>query len=195
MATKSRVQKIKRVLGYRQPDLTVVVENIHDPHNVSAILRTCDAAGIAKVHLVYDQDSFPDLSKKSSASAIKWVETVKHSSIETCYESLHDKNYQILATAFSENAVDAYLKDYTCNTAFVLGNEHRGVSEKACSLADGIIMIPMFGMIQSLNVSVATSVLVFEAVRQRQAKGYYDQTRLDPESYEVLFQNWTDNFK
>ncbi len=193
MVTEQRLLKIKRVLQHRQPDLTVVIENISDPHNVSAILRTCDAVGVGKVHLVYTVEKFPDISKKSSASAKKWIEIEKHKSLEECYEKLHKKGFKIIATAINEKSKDLYDFDLTEKVAIVMGNEHRGVSEEAQRLADHILQIPMWGMIQSLNVSVATAVILYEAARQRKNKYFYSKIRLSQSEYNRLFLKWTNN--
>jgi tRNA (guanosine-2'-O-)-methyltransferase len=181
---------LETVLRHRQPDLTVVMENIHDPHNVSAILRSCDAAGVMEVQLVYTSTEFPDFGKKSSASAKKWVEQRRFESVKECYAKLHEEGYAIYATHLEEAAKVPYEIDMTKKTAFVVGNEHEGVSLEAAQLADGILQIPMFGMIQSLNVSVATAVILFEAVRQRIAAGHYAKARLSDVDLAKLLKEW-----
>ena len=154
----------------RQPDLTIVMENIHDPHNVSAMLRSADAVGIHEVQLVYTKEKFPRVGKKSSSSANKWVERRKFDSIQSCYERLHGEGFTIYATRLDESSRPLYSFDLTAKTAIVFGNEHAGVSDEAAALADAVIMIPMMGMIQSLNVSVACAVALYEALRQRIVK-------------------------
>lgn len=184
------MNRLETVLRRRQPDLTVVMENIHDPHNVSAILRSCDAAGVMGVQLIYTSTEFPDLGKKSSASAIKWVDRRRFESVKECYDTLHEEGYTIYATHLEEAAKVPYEIDMTKKTAFVVGNEHEGVSLEAAHLADGILQIPMFGMIQSLNVSVATAVILFEAVRQRIAAGNYAKARLSDVDVAKLLKEW-----
>ncbi|MGD0591132.1 MAG: TrmH family RNA methyltransferase [Bacteroidota bacterium] len=190
MRTERRLNRLETVLRRRQPDLTVVMENIHDPHNVSAILRSCDAAGVMGVQLIYTSAEFPDLGKKSSASAKKWVEQRRFESVKECYAKLREEGYAIYATHLEEAANVPYEIDMTKKTAFVVGNEHEGVSLEAAHLADGIVQIPMFGMIQSLNVSVATAVILFEAVRQRIAAGYYAKARLSDVDLAKLLKEW-----
>jgi tRNA (guanosine-2'-O-)-methyltransferase len=129
--TDRRIKKIRSVIETRQSSLTVVFENIHDPHNVSAILRTCDAAGIPKVKLLYNIERFPKIGKKSSASAIKWVEREKYKSIDECYNSLRKEGFRIFASQVSVSSKNIYDLDFTGNTAIVLGNENRGISEEA----------------------------------------------------------------
>jgi len=188
--SERRLARLESVIRYRQPDLTVVLENIHDPHNVSAVLRSCDASGVMEIQLVYTEEKFPRLGKKSSASAKKWVEHRDYDSIEKCYEVLRKDGFVILATHLGKHAGMLYDLDLTKKTALVFGNEHRGVSDKAAKLADGVFMIPMFGMIQSLNVSVACAVTLFEAVRQRSLKGGYDRSALDEKEIKKLLRKW-----
>lgn len=190
MRTERRLNRLETVLRRRQPDLTVVMENIHDPHNVSAILRSCDAAGVMGVQLIYTSTEFPDLENKSSASAKKWVEQRRFESVKECYDKLHEEGYVIYATHLEEAAKVPYEIDMTKKTAFVVGNEHEGVSLEASQLADGIVQIPMFGMIQSLNVSVATAVILFEAVRQRIAAGHYEKAKLLEMDLAKLLKEW-----
>lgn len=190
MKTDERMARLSEVLRRRQSDLTVVMENIHDPHNVSAMLRSCDAVGILRVHLVYTTETFPDVGQKSSASARKWVERVRHRSVKECYAQLRSEGCAIYATRLDGAARSLYDLDLTKPTAFVFGNEHRGVSEEAASQADATVMIPMMGMIQSLNVSVACAVSLFEAARQRLRAGRYDAATIGEEEFSRLLKAW-----
>lgn len=188
--TEKRLEKITRVVTSRQHSLTVVMENIHDPHNVSAIFRTCDAVGIHKVNLIYNFESFPRIGKKSSASAFKWVEKDKYKSVESCYTELKKQGYKIFASSLTDHSKSLYGLDLTQKAAIVVGNEHRGVSDEAAKLADEVFLIPQFGMVQSLNVSVATAVIVYEAMRQRLENGLYNKSELDKETLEKLIDSW-----
>lgn len=188
--TEKRTEKIKWVLSKRQPSLRVVFENIHDPHNVSAIFRTCDAAGIPKVSLVYNLEKFPRIGKKSSASAYKWIEKQKFKSIEECYDSLRKEKYKIYASSLKSDSKNLYELDFTKKTAIVFGNEHRGLSKEAEELADERFFIPMFGMVQSLNVSVSAAITIYEAVRQRIEKGFYEKSGFTPGELQTLFDQW-----
>ncbi len=162
-----------QVLLDRQRDLTIVCENIHDPHNVSAILRTCDAVGISKVHLLYTNEAFPKLGKKSSASAKKWLEFQRHRDYDELHDLLKAQKMMIYATHVDTSSQKIYEVDWTKPAAILLGNEHRGVSQQALKIADKTIYIPMHGMVQSLNVSVAAAVILYEAYRQRLQKQMY----------------------
>jgi tRNA (guanosine-2'-O-)-methyltransferase len=189
--TERRKEKILNVLGRRQPTLTVVMEDIHDPHNVSAMLRSADAVGVMEVQLVYVDEMFPKLGKKSSASAVKWITRRKFKSMKECCDTLHEEGWTICATRLEGRAKSLYDVDLTKKIALVFGNEHRGVSNQAVKYADILLQIPMTGMIQSLNVSVACAVCLYEALRQRMAKGMYEKSSLPPEEFQNLFKEWT----
>lgn len=192
MPTARRMEKIERVLQQKQPDLTIVLENIHDPHNVSAILRSCDAVGVKEIQLLYTIDVFPDIGKKSSASAKKWIDRRNHRSVDGCYGYLRNQDFTIYATRITDSSPSLYELDLTKKIALVFGNENRGVSDEAAEKADGIFQIPMLGMIQSLNVSVACAVTLFEALRQRQQCGQYDTPKLTEDEFNRLKKEWTE---
>ena len=188
--TERRRARIEKVLGQRQKDLTLVLDNIHDPHNVSAIYRSCDAFGVAGVHLYYTHAPFPSLSRKTSASARKWVETLRHDSREELMKALRAGGFQVLATSCTPEAKPVAEYDFTRPTAIIMGNEHSGVNEELISMADGELYIPMYGMIQSFNVSVASAIILSEACRQREAAGFYDSPRLEPDELERRLALW-----
>lgn len=167
------------MISKRQKYLTLVLENIHDPHNVSAIFRSAEAAGIDKIFLIYNTAKFPKIGKTSSASAKKWITTEKFDNVKDCFDGLKKNKFRIYSTHMSENNkkdLNLYDLDLTKKIAIVLGNEHSGVSEEVKELSDRNFFIPMFGLIQSLNVSVAAAVCVYEALRQRLAKGMYERS-------------------
>ncbi len=176
LVTKERYQKISTMLARRQPDLSVLAENVHKPHNLSAILRSCDAVGVGVVHAVQPTGGVPTYNE-TSASAEKWVEVRVHASLGEARATLGE--VQFLAGHFSGTAKDYRDVDYARPTCILLGNEKHGVSHRAADLADAHIIIPMLGMVQSLNVSVAAAVILFEAQRQRREAGFYDAPRLD----------------
>ncbi len=188
--TDHREKKIISVANTRQKYLRVVLENIHDPHNVSAIFRTCDAAGVPKVSLIYTQEKFPKIGRKTSGSAFKWVERDKFTSVKDCFDELHKDGFRIYASSLSEDSKNFYDLDLTGKSAIVLGNEHRGVSEEAANLADEKFLIPMYGMVQSLNVSVAAAVILYEAVRQRSKKNLYQKSEYNMEELNNLIESW-----
>jgi tRNA (guanosine-2'-O-)-methyltransferase len=175
--TATRYQKIQAVLAKRQADLTVLAEHIYKPHNLSAMLRSCDAVGIGQVHAVDPTGGVPTYNE-TSASAHKWVNVQVHSSSEEALEQLRAQNMQVLAAHLSDSAVSYLDVDYTRPTCIVMGNERDGISDAVARRVDAHVIVPMVGMVQSLNVSVATAVILFEAQRQRRAKGMYDQPQL-----------------
>ncbi len=152
VVTDRRRHKIISVLSRRQKDLTLIIDNIHDPHNVSAILRSCDAFGVYKIHLYYTTEEFPALGRKTSASAIKWVEREKHTDPVSMVEGLRREGFHIIRTGFGEGARALGEWDLTIPTAVILGNEHRGLSPELCELVEDELYIPMQGMVESLNV-------------------------------------------
>ncbi|USD65165.1 tRNA (guanosine(18)-2'-O)-methyltransferase TrmH [Vibrio sp. SCSIO 43136] len=185
-----RYNRIQTVLKARQADLTLCLEEVHKPNNVSAIIRSADAAGVHKVHAVWPDDKMRMLSH-TSAGARNWVEVDTHKDIDSAVTELKSQGMQILATNLSDTAVDFRDIDYTKPTAVILGGEKHGISKHALSLADQDIIIPMVGMVQSLNVSVASALILFEAQRQRQIAGMYErETSALPTEYinRILFE-------
>jgi tRNA (guanosine-2'-O-)-methyltransferase len=190
--TRRRLERIRDVLERRQPDLTIVLENVHDPHNLAAVLRSCDAVGAMRVYYTLDVDTKPHraFSRRSSGSAAKWIDIFEYPAIEDCYIQLREQGFAILATGGGPTAQPMSDIDLTIPIAIVLGNEMRGLSDAAIEGADQIVTIPMVGMIRSLNISVACAVLLYEAFRQRNAAGFYDAPRLDQSRIDSLAEIW-----
>lgn len=184
-----RYERLKQVLNKRQPDLTVLTEDVHKSHNLSAIIRTCDAVGVFAVHAVNRHSDVPTYSQVAQGSE-KWVKLHPHSDIETAIKYLQQQNHKVYAAHLSDEAIDYRFVDYTQPTAILLGTEKWGVTDEAANLVDGHIVIPMQGMVQSLNVSVANAVILFEAQRQRLEAGLYEQVRLDTETYHRTIFEW-----
>jgi tRNA (guanosine-2'-O-)-methyltransferase len=176
--TEKRFHKIQQVVSRRQKYLTIILENIHDPHNVSAILRSADAVGIDKVYLIYNTCKFPKVGRVSSASASKWIELVKFKNVKDCFDELKEMKFKIYSTYISETERNYSLFELnlTGKIALVFGNEHEGVSDDVKRLADRNFLVPMYGMVQSLNVSVTVAVCLYETLRQREIKGKYDKS-------------------
>jgi len=190
MVTEKRANTIQRVVNQRQLDLTLVVENIHDPHNVAAIFRSADAVGIDEVQLLYTKEKFPDLHPKVTASGAKWVKQKPYNDPELLASDLKSRGFRLYTTNLSIDAISIHDVDWTEPSAIILGNENRGVSSTMTSMADQNINIPMFGMVESLNVSVATAVILFEACRQRNLKGKYPNADLDEEWIDSTIVDW-----
>jgi tRNA (guanosine-2'-O-)-methyltransferase len=178
LSTSQRRKKLDRVLEQRQPDLTVLAESLYKPRNFSAIVRTCDAVGINELHAVPGEEGL-GIYWKTSQGAEKWVKVRAHDTLNAACVHLRERGFQLVAAHLSENATDYRELDYTCPTALVVGTELFGVSEVALAEADQQVNIPMMGVTQSLNVSVACAIVLYEAMRQRQAAGMYGQNLLD----------------
>ena len=189
MPTERRAARVFEVLARRQPDLTVVAEDVYKPHNLSAMLRSCDAVGGGTVHAVRPTGGVPTYDA-TSASAHKWVDLVVHRTIDEAAATLRDGGMQIVAAHFSASAVDYRDVDYRRPTAVLFGNERSGVTARAAELADAHVVIPMLGMVRSLNVSVATAVILFEAQRQRREAGLYDEPALSERERNDLAVRW-----
>ena len=187
--TERRRQRIFDVLSRRQPDFTVLAEDVYKPHNLSAIIRSSEAVGIGTVHAVNPTGGVPTYSD-TSASADKWVRLQVHADINVAVDDLREQGMQVLAAHFTDRAVDYREVDYTKPTALILGNEKDGVSQRAGSLADEHVIIPMLGMVQSLNVSVAAAVILFEAQRQRFEAGLYSEPQMKKAELDRLAFEW-----
>ena len=191
--TPERHEKLTNVLAKRQPDLTVVLENVFDPHNISAVMRTCDAIGVQDIYILNTR--IPRHKKwgpRSSSSAAKWLTIHQYENATECFASLRKHYSTILTTHLSSDAVSLHDLDLSKSTALVFGNEHSGVSEDIRELADGNFVIPQMGIIRSLNISVACAVTLYEALRQKTVAGHYSEARLTPERSQQLYEEWRD---
>ncbi len=184
-----RIQRLRAVLARRQPDLTVVMDGVHKSHNFSAILRNCDAVGVLEAHVVPPRDGL-SLHQGTSAGTKKWVRVRSHESVSGAVDHLHESGFLVIAAHPSAPAVDYKQIDYTQPTAIMMGSELDGVQSEGLELADAHVCVPMLGMVPSLNVSVATSILLYEAMRQRQEAGMYSESRLPAEEFERLLFEW-----
>ena len=150
--TQERTAKLESALTKRQPTLAVVLENVHDPHNIGAILRSCDAVGVMRVCMVYTIEEPPKLANTPAASGvIKWLKLERFTSIKAWFDKLSADGFQILATIVDPEAKALYDYDLSIPTALVLGNEHRGIPEDAAKPSDGLLYIPMLSMADSVN--------------------------------------------
>ena len=183
--TPERLATIKENLNRRQTDLTVVMENVRKPHNLAAVARTLEAVGGLRIHAITELTSIR-LTQMSAGGTKKWVKVDKHPSTEQGLLHLKQQGFQIIATSLCENSKDYREVDYTKPTAILVGEELEGISEQAIQMADENISIPMIGMVQSLNVSVASALVLYEAYHQRMAAGMYDTRSLDEETYKTL---------
>lgn len=184
-----RFAKLQAVLDRRQPDLTVLAEDVHKPHNIAAILRTGDAVGITGLHAVSPGGEFAR-HRGISGGSRKWVRLHLHRDLEAAVGELKSSGFHIVAANLSSRSTDYRSWDFTRPTALMLGSELLGVSAQAVGLAEGELHVPMRGLVASLNVSVAAAVILYEAARQREAAGLYEHCRLDPDTRRELLFEW-----
>lgn len=190
--TPERREKLMNVLSKRQTDLTVVMENVFDPHNVSAVMRTCDAVGIQEVYIL--NTKIPRHQKwgfRSSSSAAKWLTVHQFEDAAACLTALRNRYTKILTTHLSSDATGLYEIDFREPIALVFGNEHSGVSEEIRAMADGNFIIPQVGIIRSLNISVACAVTLYEAFRQKNSAGHYNRDDLGSVMKKNLMDEWS----
>ena len=189
--TPERTERLNNVLAKRQPGLTVVLENVSDPHNISAVMRTCDAVGVQDIYILNTKIDLHEMwSAKSSSSAAKWLTVHQFTDAIECFTALRKQFSKIYTTHLSTDAVDMYALNFTDSIALVFGNEHSGVSEEIIALADGNFIIPQVGIIKSLNISVACAVTLYEAYRQKEIAGHFDNIRLTAQDYSNLKMQW-----
>ncbi|HTR29459.1 MAG TPA: RNA methyltransferase [Puia sp.] len=190
--TPEREERIRAVLDKRQENLVVVLENVTDPHNISAVLRTCDAVGVQDVFVLNTR--IPRHKKwgaKSSSSAANWLTVRQYDDAAECFAAVRRQADNIYTTHLGSDAVSLYDLKLTGRIALVFGNEHSGVSEDVRNLSDGNFVIPQVGIIRSLNISVACAVSLYEAYRQRNAAGQYGRQGLSPDRYQELLFAWS----
>jgi len=188
--TPERKQRIIDTACRRQPDLTVFMERVHKPHNFAAVLRTCDAVGIMHAHAVPGTHGLPALNK-TAQGAQRWVGLTRHAHSESGLAALARQGFALVAAHFSDRAIDFRTIDFTRPTAIVLGTEKFGISDEAAGVCDEHVVIPMHGMTQSLNVSVACAVILYEAQRQRFEAGMYDGHDPGQAPWRNLIEEWT----
>jgi len=191
--TPERRKKIEAVLDKRQPTLHMVLENVDDPRNVGEVLRSCDAFGVVDVHLLYPKGKMPrmgEIRSKSAASAAKWLRFTKWDSPKKLIAFFKKNKVAIVATHMSARAKDPAKVDLTVPVALVLGNEHEGVSKELLKAASANVLLPMVGFVQSFNISVAASLLLYEAYRQRERKGMYGKAQIKKGEKTKMMKGW-----
>jgi tRNA (guanosine-2'-O-)-methyltransferase len=191
MPTEKRMQRMMEVLSKRQNDIVVVLENVHDPHNVSAVLRTCDAIGVLEIYLVYHSgQKFPQLNNKSSGRVRKWMIVHKYTSVQECFKAIKEKGFTIVSTNLDANSKSLYEIDLSHKIALVFGNEHEGITKEVKESSDSVIFIPQVGFAESLNISVACSICLYEAFRQKNILGHYSSPKLDMNEQKKILNLW-----
>ena len=188
--TTARLEKIKACLRRRQPDLAVITDHVHKPHNVSAIMRTCDATGVFSLHAVMPDDQSFRARSGIAMGSDKWLEVSVNSQINVAMQSIKDQGFNIVAVHKSSRSGNYREIDYCQKTAVLFGAELFGVSDAAADLADEHVSIPMQGMVESYNVSVAAAIVLTEAQRQRELAGFYKSCRLEKSVFNRTLFKW-----
>jgi tRNA (guanosine-2'-O-)-methyltransferase len=185
---------MNKVIEKRQKDLTVLLENVFDPHNISAVMRTCDSVGIGTIYTLYtEQAPHNHAGFRSSAGAWKWIEKVDYQDTGICMEALREKYGRVCAAHLDAGATPVFDFDFTKPVAIVFGNEQKGCTPELLEKCDGSIYIPQVGMAQSLNISVACAIILYEAFRQKFGVGHYDNPALSEAEMNRLLLEWTDH--
>ncbi len=187
--TPERLEKIKSVLVKRQPDLRIITDHVHKGRNLSAIVRTADAVGITDVHSIMDADDYIAFRGTAKGSH-QWVKMNIEQDITSIIDRLKVEGFQFVAADVTANSIDFRQVDYTRPTALVMGAEKWGLSKEARAKIDQFITVPMVGMVESFNVSVASAIILSEAQRQREDAGFYQEQRICAERYDRLFFEW-----
>jgi tRNA (guanosine-2'-O-)-methyltransferase len=189
--TPERKEKLLAVLNTRQANLTVVLENVSDPHNEAAVMRTCDSVGIQDVYIINNRKPpRKEWGFRSGSGAKKWLSLHEYTNHKDCILQLRKSYSKILTTHLASDAVSLYDIDFTESIALVFGNERFGVSNELNELADGNFVIPQTGIIKSLNISVACAITIYEAFRQKELAGHYKQASLSPDRKRRLLTDW-----
>jgi tRNA (guanosine-2'-O-)-methyltransferase len=188
MITEERKAKFEKAAACSQRDVTVVLENVHDPHNIGAVLRSCDSVGIREIYVLYNEHSRNAVKQyvglNSASGALKWVDVHFYHDTRACFEDVKKKYAVIAGTHLSVVSKSIYEMDLTSSVAFVFGNEKSGLSGDVLPYLDVNFVIPQHGLVQSLNISVACAVTLFEMSRQRKSGGMYD-TNYNPGNPEM----------
>ena len=184
-----RYNRLVSVLDNRQPDLTVIMDNVNKAHNLAAIIRSCDAVGVLEAHAISRHKRIR-LQHNAASGSSKWIKLNLHENLNQAVNALKSSGHQVIAVHVDDKALDYRELDYTKPTALLMGEELEGLSSSAISLADQTVRIPMAGMVESLNVSVATALILFAAKAQREQAGMYDQCRVNKVDYERILFEW-----
>lgn len=179
LLTPNRDKKLRDAIAKKQFNLTIILENVHDPHNIGAVLRSCEGVGITEIFVIYSEESYDDPEQRyigvnASTGTAKWVAINYFDNVDDCIKAVRNKYDKIYATHLTKESKSLYGLDLFESCALMFGNESVGISEEAMQYVDANFLIPMAGMIQSLNISVACAISLFEAQRQRITKGMYD---------------------
>ncbi len=190
LVTEARFQRIVHFLTTRQETLRLFLDNVKNIHNISAVIRTCDATGIFYLHYYLSEPSM-SINRGISLGSERWIRRLRVRERVAFLDRMREEGYQCLATSTEGPAADYRDVDYTCPTLLIFGNEREGISEEVARLATQFIRIPMVGMVKSLNISVACAIILYEAFRQRDQKGMYRTPSLPADLFSSYLKKWT----
>jgi tRNA (guanosine-2'-O-)-methyltransferase len=189
--SEKRKATFYRVLEERTRHFTVVLEDIYQPHNSSAVIRSCDIFGVQDVHVIQNKYS-SKVSRHVAKGSQKWLDIKKYNKSATntkdCLDALRNEGYQIIATTPHNESCVLHEFDITKKSAFVFGVEKEGVSEYTMNQADGFLKIPMVGFTESLNISVAAAIILQDITTKLRASNLAWQ--LTTKEKDVLYFDW-----
>lgn len=192
MSTEDRLARIDDSLSHKQPTLQVMLDNVHSSQNLSAIIRSADAVGVLDIYYSTKANESLRIHKTITQGAHRWTHRyrMKDADKVAFLKQKKKQGFQIVVTHLEERAVSFREIDYTKPTLLVMGNEKEGVSPEVIAEATDVIVIPMQGMVQSLNVSVATALILYEAQRQLENAGKYNTAQISLEKREEIKAAW-----
>ncbi len=162
-----RKERIEEVLAARTRTLTVVLDQLEDPFNMAAVLRTCEGMGIQEIHIIRNKAHPWAPNSKVTQGCDKWLDLFEYPDFAACREALKARGFALWVSAIREGATSLFDLKFDQKVALVFGNERFGVSDEVLAGADGVFWIPMRGFTQSLNISAAASACVTRAVAWR----------------------------
>ena len=192
MINPKRQQRIEDILSRKQPTLEVMLDNVSNSQNISAIIRSCDGVGVLNLYYSTPEDLDLRIHKTITQGTHRWINRERIDAHEKIafLKAKQKEKFQVIVTHLAQDSISFSKVDYTKPTILVMGNEKDGVSQEVIDLADEVIIIPMRGMAQSLNVSVATALILYEASRQLENTGAYDTPQLSNEKRETIMKEW-----
>lgn len=193
-ATPERFETLQTIVRLRTDYLTVVLEDIHQPHNASAVLRSCDGFGVQNIHVIENVNEF-DASSQVTIGADRWLNIKRYNkenanNTRACLSTLKDKGYRIIATTPHENESELHRLDISRPVALVFGNELDGISDEVRNHADGFVKIPMYGFSESFNISVSAAICLYDLTLRIRRPGSGINWELEPDEQQKILLNW-----
>ena len=189
--TTARENRFKEVISQRRQDFTILLENVFNPHNIAAVMRTCDAVGISEIFVLNTQvPPLKHFGKNSSSSAEKWLTIHQFSHLEDCIHTIKKTYPIIVGTDLNAAAKPYWERKFNQNICIVFGNEGAGISLEMKPYLHENIFIPQVGMIRSLNISVACAIILYEDFRHKSIENKQYLKQLSADKQFELFKTW-----